>query len=103
MVTVLPPIQPVRYPAVVASANVPVQLTTQDFGAGSTYTWNPPAGLSDPFIYNPVFNYDRQTEYLINVTTPAGCTVVDTLLVKMKVDGCAISKFRPFCSKSLDA
>jgi gliding motility-associated-like protein len=40
-------------------------------------------GLSSPFIINPVFNYDRQTEYLINITRDNGCITVDTVLVKI--------------------
>ena len=85
-VTVLPPIQPIRYPDVVASANVPVQLTVQNLGIGTSYEWIPPAGLSDPFVFNPVFNYDRTTKYLIKITNSSGCSVTDTLLVKMKTE-----------------
>ena len=41
------------------------------------------SGLSSPFINNPVFNYNRQTEYLINITRDNGCITVDTVLVKI--------------------
>ena len=40
-------------------------------------------GLSSPFIKDPIFNYDRQTEYLISITRNNGCITVDTILVKI--------------------
>ena len=33
-----------------------------------------------------MFNYDKTTEYTIRHTSPNGCTVVDTLLVKVKLE-----------------
>jgi gliding motility-associated-like protein len=80
VVTIVPS---VRYPAVTASPNIPIQLGIRNFGPGHTYLWNPPDGLNNTTIYNPVFNYDKQTEYLITITTDRGCTVEDTLLVRV--------------------
>jgi gliding motility-associated-like protein len=82
-VTVEQPIVGIRYPDVTAFSNVPVQLTARNLGTDYTYNWNPPIGLSNPLVANPIFNYDRQTEYTIALTSDAGCIVVDTLLVKM--------------------
>ena len=71
----------IRYPTVTTDANVPKQLNARDIGI--SYVWSPPVGLSSPFIKNPVFDYDRQTEYLINITRDNGCITVDTVLVKL--------------------
>ncbi|HLY70444.1 MAG TPA: T9SS type B sorting domain-containing protein, partial [Puia sp.] len=74
---------PIRYPAVTATPNVATQLYARVFGSGDTYSWSPNIGLDQYNIYNPVFNYDQQTQYLITITSPAGCSTVDTLLVQV--------------------
>ncbi|HEX6171746.1 MAG TPA: T9SS type B sorting domain-containing protein, partial [Chitinophagaceae bacterium] len=71
----------IRYPTVTTGPNVPLQLGARNIGL--SYAWIPPVGLSSPFIKDPVFNYDRQTEYLINITRDNGCITVDTILVKI--------------------
>jgi gliding motility-associated-like protein len=81
LVAVVQILQPIRYPNVVATANVPVQLMARNLGAGYTYSWDPTVGLNNYTTYNPIFNYDRQTEYKITITSAQGCQVVDTLLV----------------------
>ena len=85
-INVEPAIDGIRYPGVLATANVPEQLTARILGNDYTYNWTPAAGLNNPSINNPVFTYDRQTEYLIGMTSGSGCITVDTLLVKMLVD-----------------
>jgi gliding motility-associated-like protein len=72
-----------RYTAVTASPSVPLQLTARTIGNDYTYSWAPAIGLNNPTLQNPVFTYDRQTEYLISLTSAAGCVTVDTLLVEM--------------------
>ena len=86
IVTVEPEVKGIRYDAVTATANVPAQLTSRSIGNGYTYNWTPAVGLNNPNIQNPVFTYDRQTEYLIGMTSAAGCTTTDTLLVKLLLD-----------------
>jgi gliding motility-associated-like protein len=71
----------IRYQTVTTDANVPKQLSARNIGIN--YVWSPPVGLSSPFIKDPVFNYDRQTDYLINITRDNGCITVDTVLVKI--------------------
>ena len=71
----------IRYPTVTTGPNIPTQLSARNIGI--SYAWSPPVGLSSPFIRDPVFNYDRQTEYLINITRDNGCITVDTVLVKI--------------------
>jgi gliding motility-associated-like protein len=50
---------------------------------GFTYDWEPAVGLSNYSIPGPSFNYNQQVDYRINMTSAAGCTTVDTLLVKL--------------------
>ncbi|HXH19058.1 MAG TPA: PKD domain-containing protein, partial [Chitinophagales bacterium] len=47
---------------------------------GTTYTWNPSAGLSNPNISNPVFSGNSTTQYIITVSDGV-CTGNDTLLI----------------------
>jgi gliding motility-associated-like protein len=85
VITVAPPVLPVRYPTVTAQPNVSTQLTARNLGNGSAYSWRPPVGLNFYNIINPVFKYDSTTQYTIAITSPGGCTVVDTLLVRVPV------------------
>lgn len=71
-----------RYPNVSAITNTAIQLQARDFPAAN-YTWLPSFGLSSANIVNPVFKYDRQQEYRINIVTDAGCNITDTLLVNI--------------------
>jgi gliding motility-associated-like protein len=81
VITVIPGLQPVRYPTLTTAPYTPLQLDARNLGTGYTYNWNPPTGLSSSSIKNPVFNYNRPTEYTIEITSPAGCTVVDSLRI----------------------
>jgi gliding motility-associated-like protein len=83
VISVLSPVQSIRYPTVTTQTNTATQLTARNLGSSYTYNWNPPVGLNSTKIINPVFKYDRTTEYTINIALDNGCTVVDTLLVKV--------------------
>jgi gliding motility-associated-like protein len=91
VLTISQPTQGIRYPAATASANVPLQLSARNLGIGFNYQWNPVVGLNNYSIYNPIFNYDRQTEYTINITSNTGCTATDTLLVRILAPGPTIA------------
>ena len=82
-ITVEPKIVGVRYPTVITRANVPVQLIARNLGAGYTYNWTPITGLNFANVINPIFQHDRPTEYLIHITSAAGCPTVDTVLVQI--------------------
>jgi gliding motility-associated-like protein len=84
-VTVEPKINGIRYPTLAASPNTPLQLSARNPGAGYNYQWSPPTGLNNTTIKDPVFNNNTGIEYLVTLTSPAGCAVVDTLLVNMVV------------------
>jgi gliding motility-associated-like protein len=81
----------VRYPTVTTTANLATQLLARSFGNNYTYSWTPNIGLDEYTIYNPVFNYDQQTQYLINITSPFGCTTTDTVLVQLNTPTAIVS------------
>jgi len=83
-ITVLSAITPVRYPTLTVTANTATQLNARNLGTNFTYQWTPPAGLDLSNVINPVFKHDKSTEYLISITSPEGCSVTDTLMVKIK-------------------
>lgn len=82
-IRVEPLVPPLRYTTLTAAVNVPMQLIARNFGNNYTYNWAPAVGLNSYVVYNPVFNYNLQTEYTIAITSPVGCQVVDTLLVRI--------------------
>ncbi len=82
-VTVVASQQGIRYTTQLALTNQPRQLQARSLGNGYNYTWTPPVGLNFYNIYNPVFNFNRTTEYLISLKNNSGCLTVDTLLVKV--------------------
>jgi len=79
--TVAPPASQ-RYTTLNAVQNRDLQLQARAFGAAS-YSWSPTSGLNNPSIFNPVFNFNAQVEFLITITTPIGCVVKDTQLVRI--------------------
>jgi gliding motility-associated-like protein len=81
-VIILPPPAAVRYPAVNAVKNRDLQLQARPFPQAS-FNWSPSAGLNNPSLINPIFNFSTEQEYLIRITTPEGCVVIDTQLVRI--------------------
>jgi gliding motility-associated-like protein len=71
----------IRYPTVTTAPNTNTQLSARNIG--TSYLWSPPVGLNSTIIRTPVFNHDRETEYIINITRDNGCITVDTVLVKI--------------------
>ena len=50
---------------------------------GLQYSWSPVAGLSNPFISNPVANPDKTTAYILTVTDKTGfCESKDTVTIE---------------------
>jgi hypothetical protein len=74
-----------RYSTVMANLSQPLQLQARNLGT-SGYSWQPSMGLSNSSIINPVFNYNRETEYIILISLPGGCNVIDTQLVKVELN-----------------
>ena len=76
------PVPGIRYPAVDAVANINKLMHARSFA--SQYLWTPSAGLSSTVISSPYYNYDREMEYRIRLTTATGCVTTDTVLVRLQ-------------------
>jgi gliding motility-associated-like protein len=75
------PLPAIRYPAVNVVLNKPISLQSRDFGA--KYLWSPPTGLTSTTIRNPETRLTQEQDYRIAITTSAGCTTTDSLLVRV--------------------
>ena len=60
--------------------NQPLQLNAT---GGQTYLWAPSTGLNDPAIANPVAIISDDIDYIVSVSTQAGCSANDTISVKV--------------------
>jgi len=60
--------------------------TTLNATGGGTYTWSPSAGLSDTNIFNPTASPDVTTTYFVTVTSPNGCTSIDSVIITVLPD-----------------
>ena len=60
--------------------NIPYLLQARNIG--DSYNWVPSTGLSNARISNPAYNYSTGTDYRINISNAAGCTIVDSLLIR---------------------
>lgn len=85
-VFVTPPLQVVAGPDTSVSVGQPVRLTATgpvDPG-GLSYQWSPGTGLDNTLIQSPtaLLTTPQQISYVVQVTTSAGCTGTDTVVVK---------------------
>lgn len=48
---------------------------------GGTYNWSPTTNLSDSSIFNPLASPDVTTTYFVTVTSPDGCTAIDSVII----------------------
>ncbi len=48
---------------------------------GTSYSWSPSSGLSDPTIFNPIANPLDTLTYIVTGTDNNGCSNVDTIMV----------------------
>jgi gliding motility-associated-like protein len=89
------PLPGIRYTTIGALENTNVQLEARNIG--SFFEWNPSIGLNDAKIRKPIFNYDKDTEYLIQITTTSGCKTTDTILLRVhkKADVFVPTAFSP--------
>jgi len=79
--TVAPPANQ-RYTSLNAVENRDLQLTSRTFSSSSS-SWSPSTGLSSSTIFNPVFNYNAEVDYVITINTGIGCVIKDTQLVRI--------------------
>lgn len=72
----------VRYPTVYTLPNNDTQLQARNIG--TNYFWQPSTGLNNSIIINPIFNFNTDVEYLINITDSKGCLTTDTVLIMVE-------------------
>lgn len=78
-------LQSVAGPDQLSCQNAPVQLGTAP-RATYLYSWNPPTGLNDPNISNPIATPSVTTQYVVTTTTAGGgCPTTDTVVVNAAV------------------
>ena len=75
-----------RYPTITTSPNVSLQLNAREPGLINNYTWHPPIGLNAYDRQDPVFRYDKNTEYTVRIDYGNDCPVTDTVLVLLNRD-----------------
>lgn len=74
----------------------PLQLNAT--GEAESFTWKPSFGLSNAQIANPVASIKENQQYILNITSKAGCTASDTIDVivyKVKPDLYVPNAFTP--------
>jgi gliding motility-associated-like protein len=49
-------------------------------------SWFPPAGLTDPYIFNPVATPEISTIYVATGSTADGCTITDSLSITVNTE-----------------
>jgi gliding motility-associated-like protein len=75
------PVPGKRYPEAYAVAGLPLTLEARNIG--NSALWAPPTGLNEATSYKPVFNDNLERTFNITLKTAAGCTTVDTQVVKI--------------------
>jgi gliding motility-associated-like protein len=75
------PLPGIRYPRIEALENTPISLEARSIG--NAFLWLPSTGLNNATIRTPVFNYDKDVEYLIRISRPDGCLTVDTIQLRV--------------------
>jgi len=80
-VTIQKPISGTNYEPRNAVENRPLQLQARDIG--TSYEWMPSTSLGSIFSSHPVYTGKKEQQYTIKITTPSGCTTIDTQLVKI--------------------
>ncbi len=70
-----------NYPVKYAVVNLPLTLRARPIA--EQVIWSPATYLSDASSFTPVFQSGREQTYLVTLKTIAGCTTIDTQLVKI--------------------
>jgi hypothetical protein len=75
------------YPTVIVDAGYPITITNgnttqlQGTGTSGNYLWTPSSSLSAANILNPIASPSITTQYVLTITTNAGCKNYDSVLV----------------------
>lgn len=75
------PTKATRYASVNAVANTAIPITARSFG--KTYAWSPSTGIGNNNARTVYYNGNKETDYLVKITTASGCVTVDTVLVRV--------------------
>lgn len=79
LLNIVMPRASITYPRINAAREVPIQLSA--YPGGTCYLWNPPNGLNNVNIQDPIAIYHRfdppKTLYSIDITDSNGCIVKD--------------------------
>ncbi|MBW0176921.1 PKD domain-containing protein [Sediminibacterium sp.] len=71
----------VRYKEVDVLKDIPATVTAR--AIGTSFLWQPAAGVSNIQIASPSIRVSTTTEYTVAITNDIGCTTTDTVLVKV--------------------
>ncbi|RYE23053.1 MAG: gliding motility-associated C-terminal domain-containing protein [Sphingobacteriales bacterium] len=71
----------IRYNSIRVAANLPYNLQARQIG--SSYTWSPSTGLSNPSVSNPILTSNTDATYFITISSASLCPVTDTLTVQV--------------------
>ncbi len=63
------------------TATCPGNTVQLSASGGTTYSWFPTTGLSDPNIANPIYTVNGQRTFIVTITNQFGCTATDTVEV----------------------
>ncbi|SHL12754.1 gliding motility-associated C-terminal domain-containing protein [Chitinophaga jiangningensis] len=82
-ITVEIPHPGIRLSTVNTVLNSPTQLLARNIG-NTAYLWEPATGLNSTTVQNPIATLTADQEYLIRMTTAAGCVTTDSMLVRIR-------------------
>ncbi len=71
----------INYIPINAMAAKPISLVAR--AIGDVYLWKPSTGLNSAFIRLPILNPTTEQLYTVNITNRAGCSFVDSQLVRI--------------------
>lgn len=80
LVTVIPPVPAFAGNDTAIVVGQPLLLNAT---GGDIYEWDPPLGLSNTRIFNPIANISSDQTYSVKVITNEGCYAYDTMSVKV--------------------
>lgn len=75
------PVPAVRYPVVRVTANLAAPLSARELGI--SWQWEPPLGLSNPSIRNPLVTISSNQTYTVRMLATTGCITIDTVEVQV--------------------
>jgi gliding motility-associated-like protein len=81
LIRVEAPVAGISYNPINTVINVPITLSARNIGI--SYSWSPTTGLTNPGTSTPTLIPTRQQLYLVRIINSAGCTTIDSQLVRI--------------------